>query len=415
MRVRARQAAATTGAGEDPVRYRFVVPEDGRYHLLVSSREASFLSGPRHIYRLRIIPVRPDFRLIVQPPTAGMPSGALIPQGARAYFNVYVWRLDGFDGPIMLRAEGLPEGITASPHTIAAGVRHGALVLRAAEDAPPWTGSIAIKGTATVNGQEVSREARGTTITWPTPQPNQITLSRLDRQIVVAVRGKAPYALNPEKESIAAQAGSKVAIPVKIHRLWPEAKGQIQVVALGLPPNVALTSGNQPVNLPAGKDEGTLPLDVRAAAVPGLCTIVLRSQMVFPYSREPKGKPQNVIAVQPCAITLRILPRELAKFTLTPPTPSIKPGEEIEVIVKTERLHNLEGPIKLQLIVPPPAKGLTAEPVTIPAGTNEAKIKLRADEGLKPGSLANLILRASAEIHEATAIQETKFGVNVVK
>src|SRR5438552_3859903 len=52
---------------DDPGRYRFVAPADGRYDLLVSSREAPSLAGPRHLYRVRITAEQPDFRLVVMP------------------------------------------------------------------------------------------------------------------------------------------------------------------------------------------------------------------------------------------------------------------------------------------------------------------------------------------------------------
>jgi len=52
---------------EDPARQRFTAPADGSYLLQVSSREADLLAGPRYLYRLRIAPEQPDFRLIVMP------------------------------------------------------------------------------------------------------------------------------------------------------------------------------------------------------------------------------------------------------------------------------------------------------------------------------------------------------------
>jgi hypothetical protein len=295
---------------DDPPRYRFAVPEDGRYHLMLSSREATLQAGPRHLYRLRITPERPDFRIVAMPPMPNVPDACVVHQGGRTYCNVYVWRLDGYNGPITLTAEGLPEGVTCPPQTIGAGVRQAGLVLTAADDAPSWTGTIAIKGTATISDQEVVREARSASITWPAQQ-NQVTLSRLDRSLVLAVRDKAPYTLTAGVESVTAKLGEKVNVPLKISRLWPDAKGPLQVIALGLPPNVQVTTGNQPINLPAGKDEATLPIDVRTNAAPGTYTIILRSQMVLPFSKDPMAKQKpNATAVQPSSpIMLTIVPK----------------------------------------------------------------------------------------------------------
>ena len=72
--------------------------------------------------------------------------------------------------------------------TIAAGQRQGVLVLSAAEGAPLWAGEIRVKGTATIAGEKVEREARAATITWPLPQNQQgPTISRLDAGLVISV------------------------------------------------------------------------------------------------------------------------------------------------------------------------------------------------------------------------------------
>ena len=54
-------------------------------------------------------------------------------------FHIYVWRQDSFDGDIALSVEGLPKGVTCSPQTLAAGLRHTVLVIHAAADAPALT------------------------------------------------------------------------------------------------------------------------------------------------------------------------------------------------------------------------------------------------------------------------------------
>src|SRR5262249_11386087 len=183
--------------------------------------------------------------------------------------------------------------------------------------------AIRVKGPARAAGQKVVREARGATITWPAPQQNQVTVSRLDRGLVLAVRDKAPYALTAGVDRVQTLPGEKVTLPLKIARHWPDAKGPLQVTALALPPNVVLTTGNQPINLPAGKDEASVPLDVRPNAAPGTYTIVLRSQTVVPFNKDPMAKQRpNATVVQPSTpVTLVILPKQVATFAVTPAKP----------------------------------------------------------------------------------------------
>lgn len=402
---------------DDPARQRFVAPEDASYQLMISSREASLQAGPRHLYRLRITRERPDFHLVLMPPTPNSPEACLLGQGGRAYLNVYVWRLDGFNGPITLTAEGLPPGVTCAPQVIGSGVRQTALVLQAAANAAAWTGAITIKGTAAIDGKPQVREARGATITWLAVQ-NQVTVSRMDRSIVLAVRDKAAFTLTATKDKIESQLGDKVSISLKIGRLWPDAKGQIAVTALGLPANVVLTANNQPVNLPAGKDDATLPLDVRPTAIPGTYTFVLRAAMPVPFNKDPMSKQRpNVTVVQPSTpITLTILPKQVATFALTPAKPVVKMGQQTEFIVKATRMYDYTGPIKVELVIPPAAKGLSAEPVTIPAGKDEVRMILKADPKLAPGNKPNLTLKATVEIKPKTVLtHEVKLSADVIK
>ena len=113
-------------------------------------------------------------------------------------FDVFIWRSDNFTAPITLSAEGLPAGVTCPPQAIAPTQKHAALVFSAAATAAPAVAAVTVKGTATVAGQPLVREARSATISWSVqPGQNVPTISRLDRQTVIAVRDKAPFKITP--------------------------------------------------------------------------------------------------------------------------------------------------------------------------------------------------------------------------
>lgn len=272
---------------EDPPRYRFVVPADGKYQLLVTSREAFVQAGPRQLYRVRITPERSDFQLIVMPTATNVPEGCMVGSGAYQAYTVFVWRHDGFAGEVALAAEGLPEKVTCPPQTIGGNAKQAAVVVGASADAPVATGSFRITGTATINGEKVVREARPATITWPAQQ-NVTPVARLDRSLVLAVREQAPFSLTIKADQEAVVAGDKLKLTVKAERHWPDMKGNIQLSALSMPANMTL-----PPQLPmltSGKDEATLTLDVKAAVAPGTYTVVLRGQAQVPFSRDPNAK-----------------------------------------------------------------------------------------------------------------------------
>src|SRR2546428_6208404 len=96
---------------DDPPRYRFVVPAAGDYLLMVSSRDAFTQAGPRHLYRVRLTPEQPDFRLIAMPPGVINPDSAVVGRGGHQAWTIYVWRQDGFSSDITMTAEGLPPGV----------------------------------------------------------------------------------------------------------------------------------------------------------------------------------------------------------------------------------------------------------------------------------------------------------------
>src|SRR5262249_59291879 len=73
--------------GEDPPRYQFRVPADGTYLLQVSSRDADTDASPRHLYRVRITPEQPDFRLVLMPPSLTAPDACLVRRGATQFYT----------------------------------------------------------------------------------------------------------------------------------------------------------------------------------------------------------------------------------------------------------------------------------------------------------------------------------------
>jgi hypothetical protein len=99
------------GYGRDS-RLLFDVPESGEYRVRV--RDARGLGGPRFGYRLTIRPPRPDFTIRFTPASPSVWKGGSVPVALTAE------RLDGYDGPIRVRFDDLPPGLSIPPTTIEA-------------------------------------------------------------------------------------------------------------------------------------------------------------------------------------------------------------------------------------------------------------------------------------------------------
>jgi hypothetical protein len=295
--------------GDDPPRYQFKAPADGTYLLLVSSREADVEAGPRHLYRVRITEEKPDFRVVLMPSSANSPDACVVRRGATQFYTAFVTRIDGFNDEITLTAEGLPQGVTCPPQTIAAGQRQGTLVVSAADGAPFWEGAIRVKGTATIGGQKVEREARAASITWPMPQNQQgPTVSRLDASLVLAVIDQGPFTLTSTMTTATAKPGEKVTVPLKLARNWADFKAPVQITIVGLPGG---GGGGQPppvvATIAADKNEATVTVDLRQNLQPGVYTVVFRGQAQFPYTKEGSKQKQNVTVQLPSSpLTLTV-------------------------------------------------------------------------------------------------------------
>ncbi len=401
---------------QDPPRHRFVAPADGRYELLVTSREAASRAGPRHLYVVRIVPEQPDFRLVVMPPAANYPDSLVIRRGGETEAWVYVWREDGFKEEIELRAEGLPEGVTCPPQVIGSGEKHGILVFSASADAPAnWTGAIRVKGMASIAGQTVVREARSATISWPVPQQQNIpTISRLDQSLVLAVRDQAPFRIAADAEGRSVVHGDKVEIALTIKTLGGDLKGKVQNFALTNVPQVLAGS----VTFPVVKDATKAVIDVKPTVPPGVYSLVFRAQGQVGVELDPKTKTKtDVTVIQPSPpVMLTVIPKELAKVTIAPGNPQAKPGQSAEVTVRVSRLFDYAGEFTVMLDIPADANGLSAEPITIPSGQNEARLKVAIDADAATGNRANLVARVTGLYREKTPVQhEVKFNLNVVK
>jgi hypothetical protein len=411
---------------EDPAVYRFTAPADGKYQLLVGSRVADTLAGPRHLYRVRITPDQPDFHLVAMASDRNRPEATTVLQNGHEAFTILAVRHDGFVGDIALSVEGLPPGVTCPPQTLGGALHTASLVVRAAPGAAAWTGEVKVKGTALIRGQKVVREARSGSIVWPVPpqQQNVPPISRLDRGLVLAVRGPAPWNLTASLDQPVVVQGGKAALKLKLERLWPDFKNPLQVNAgqppqqrqeLELPQDVRVTPPT--LNLSAGQKEGSLSVTVGPNAQPGTYTLVLRSQSQVPFDRDPAGKQKRpILILQPSApVTLTVLPKTVGTLALSSPSPTVKIGAQAEVTVTVKRLFGYDGAFKVQVVLPPNAQGLEIPEVVIPAGKDQAQLVVKVPAGARPGNYPNLVVRATAAYQGATTTQEVKLNVNVVK
>lgn len=112
-------------------RLTFVVPDDGTY--VVRVEDVRGLGGDSYGYHLVVRSPRPDFRVSLGTENPNVPR-----EGA-ALVTVVASRLDGFDGPIDVRVDGLPTGVSATSARIIPGSFTAQFLLMADASAPVYS------------------------------------------------------------------------------------------------------------------------------------------------------------------------------------------------------------------------------------------------------------------------------------
>jgi WD40 repeat protein len=136
----------------------FDPPADGTYQVRVSDARGAY--GPSHAFRLTVRPPRPDYTVSFTPSAPAVWRSGGVP------VTVTVNRIDGFDGPVRVRFDGLPEGFSAPETTVEAGQTTTALTLSATAEAVTRPKSLTrLVATARIDGKDVVREASGGELT----------------------------------------------------------------------------------------------------------------------------------------------------------------------------------------------------------------------------------------------------------
>jgi hypothetical protein len=130
----------------------FDPPAEGSYQVRVSDARGE--GGPNSAYRVTVRPPKPDFSVSFTPTAPAVWKGGGIP------VFVTVNRVDGFDGAVKVKLDGLPAGLHAPETFVEAGHTTTAFTLFADANATiPANTQLKLVARATVDGKEVTREA----------------------------------------------------------------------------------------------------------------------------------------------------------------------------------------------------------------------------------------------------------------
>lgn len=236
---------------------RVVIGVQAGTEYLVEVRSLDRRAGGDMYYRLEIAPpAGPDFRLTVTPDEVN------VGQGGSTAVTVTARRLNGFGGPINLKVEGVPAGVTVSPAVIPAGQGATTFTLTAAPAAAAGAATqLKITGSATIGDKTVERTAQPIEIyKEPLAQDNQNSTRGVE-MLPAAVTPPAAYALDLEQRAVTVKKGASVQVKVKAIRQMGVTQ-QINLTVAGQPGNVT----PQLQNIAANANEAVITLQVGANA-----------------------------------------------------------------------------------------------------------------------------------------------------
>jgi hypothetical protein len=249
------------------------------------------------VYRVRIRPEEPDFRLVTIPEQIKVANAnqvlmyaPVVRRGGTTLVRLDALRFDGFDGEIVVTVEGLPASVTCPGAILSGDVNSVALVFTAAEDAAGWSGPIRVVGKAQVNGKEVARQARNGSVVWSTANRTATPPDfRLTQDIMLSVVDQDPAAglvRVGDASILETSMGGKLDVPIKVSR-HGEFKEELKLVGTGMPAEIK--PGD--VTIKGDQNEGTLSLAItNAKAKPGSYTFYLRSDTKYSkWARNPQA------------------------------------------------------------------------------------------------------------------------------
>ena len=128
------------------------------------------------------------------------PTAPAVWKGGAMPVSVTATRLDGFDGPIEVRLEGLPPGFHAPATVIEGNLTTTALALYAEPGAVVSTDAKPkLVARATINGKEVVREAAGAA---PKPaDPGDIVTTTRQAEVVIRPGEEARIVVDVERRN----------------------------------------------------------------------------------------------------------------------------------------------------------------------------------------------------------------------
>ncbi len=379
-----KELSNTDNQGFDDRRISQTFGDEGTYFIRVTERLASRGSDAL-AYRLRITPPpAPDFKLLL---TA---DALTVNRGAESKLKLRLARIGKMIEPVQLEFENLPAGMSVTNRNVPANAAEVDLVFKAEAMASVDARPVRIRGTATIGGHPVVRQA-----TFVAQTPDGVETDN----VLVAVAVPTPFKVKGIYEVKYAQRGGKFvrhfsidrggfAGPLKV-RLGDKQARHLQGVrgpTIDVPADAS--EFDYPVYLPPWMEVGRTSRTVVMAF--GEVADADGSRHTVSFTSVNQNE-QIVALVDPGQLSIE-LDRQTAVAA---------PGESTALAIQIGRGQGVSVPVKVELVVASHIRGVSADPVTLAADQTAGTLNVRfAAAGSGPTNIGPfnmpLIVRATA-------------------
>ena len=358
---------------------RWVVPNDGRFLILVRNVIGGLADDPRRVYRLSVRREEPDFSLTAIPRLSDS-AGLNVPRGGRASFDIIAERRRGLSGAIRVSALDLPDGIECPDVWLGPGVDRTTLVVSADDDAPEFAGQLRLNGST----ETIDRRAVRGGVIVRTGIPNG--WGRVTSEIPLAVAGDAPLRITANGDQprdhqlygelkVRQAPGGILDVAVQVERRETQHQAPVKLIGVGLPDLIA----NETATIPAGEEKGYISFYLPRNLPVGRYSLGVRGETTCPSSNnqtETVAVYSNIVNfdVQPPAFFIEVDPYAPRR---------IKRGEVVQVNYAVRRVNGFIGKIHTELATPDKVTdvpGLRGRGVTSVGETTEGTIQIIAND-----------------------------------
>lgn len=270
--------------------------EKKKYRFLVQDRYQRGGARSQYVFTLR--KAQPDFNVAVIHSQNPGPGGSTIWKGGAIYLDVIIHQREGYNGEVTLKAEGLPPGVHAT-ETVVNNNSRGTFVLWADDNAADFTGPIKIVATGRRGEESLTRDVR------PYARvDNGEATSLVSRNLMIAVRERAPYRLEWESPTVSVEAGKSLELNVKLIRNQSEWQNEVTLQNLAFPGNFQMANSSM-----AGSDSSKkITINVEKNTRPGVYTLAILGQSQVPFNKDPnsKEKPNTLVSLPSLPLTIQV-------------------------------------------------------------------------------------------------------------